>query len=98
MVFIFMLEYQRQLKEQQEYEQKSVEIFPEPVFVVKSRLVSGEKLFINVCSAPEIPAPHLQPVEGEEYDERTRVPLSCAQLRKTIDARLLFRYPFLLSN
>lgn len=80
-------EYERRLKEEQKYNEETVEIFPEPGFVIKTRdLKTGKKVFINVLQCDKVPAPHFQMEANQPEDEqRTRVPLSCADPRDDVD-------------
>ncbi len=57
----------------------SVTVTPDPGFCVKTRNVSGKKVFINVCKVAEIPpAPHITEeklrgmIASEDYDSDYR--------------------------
>ena len=86
----FLLEQAKRSNVQQ---QQRIEFIPKPGFVLKTKTLKGEKVFINICTSEKVPSP--RDISEEELAElissetadptQFRVPMSLGEPHAEVD-------------
>jgi hypothetical protein len=84
-------QYEKAVKDKQQFNEESLEIYPAPGFVVKTWELDDKqaivrKVFVNVCSEPSIGAPVEQQDEANN-ETKLRIPISCGAPRELVDPK-----------
>ena len=71
-------EYQKRIKDQQDWDENGLDVLPDPEFVIKGKLSDLKtKIFINILSNKHISEPVEEPIPDDPVNTRLRIPLSC---------------------